>query len=99
MNKKCSYCQKYRHVVSECRTANRESGQNKGTSVANSIPPNFSAVQTSAGQMYMVDASTYHSYMAQSLINNSNSSNVWRYPLKRMSTIAMIKAMAVPTAI
>jgi hypothetical protein len=76
VNKKCSYCQKYGHVVSECRTANRESGQNKGTTVANSIPPNFSSVQTSAGQMYMVDASTYHTYMAQSLANNSNSSNV-----------------------
>ena len=77
VSKKCSFCNKFGHVVSECRTAKRESSgnnnRNNGNTVANSIPPSFSTVHTSAGQMYMVDAATYHTYMAQSLANNNSN--------------------------
>ena len=77
LSKKCSFCQKFGHIVSECRTASKKgSGQVSESTVANSNPPHFnSPVQTSAGQMYMVDASTYHSFLAQTFAN-SNSSNV-----------------------
>ena len=78
LSKKCSFCQKFGHLANECRSAGKSqsSGHGQGppvNTVSYSSPP--VAVQTPSGQMYLVDAATYHANMALSINSNSNSNS------------------------